>query len=95
LIGAALEGRLDVVQCLIAEFGADTNQADADGWTLVLTAAQYGRVKMVWYLIKDALKLNAHAIFKWRGWYDGGGGGRYEGAFCDECGSILAWLHCP
>jgi ankyrin repeat protein len=53
LVGAAAEGHLDVVQCLVTEFGAGPNQADGHGVAPVLEAAHNGHVEVLRYFIKE------------------------------------------
>jgi ankyrin repeat protein len=44
---AAYNGHLDVMRCLVKDFGADVNQADQDGDTPLSIAADAGNLDVV------------------------------------------------
>jgi hypothetical protein len=56
LCNAVLQGKHEVVQCLVRELGADVNQANVDDYTPLYIASERGNLKMVRYL---AIELGA------------------------------------
>jgi ankyrin repeat protein len=67
LLTVAIENNsLDIVRCLIREYGADVNQAEADGSTALFIAARLGRLDVLRCLAEDfdadVNKANANAI---------------------------------
>jgi ankyrin repeat protein len=53
LYAAVFGGFLEIVKCLVKEFGADVNQADHDGNTALIVAAEKGNMDIVRCLVKE------------------------------------------
>jgi ankyrin repeat protein len=53
LIEAAFLGNLEVMRCLVNDYGADVNQANDNGFTPLFTAAQAGHLAAVRCLVMD------------------------------------------
>jgi hypothetical protein len=66
--GAVHNGRLEMVRCLVQEFGADVNQRDKNGHTAVDIAAMVGQTDMLRFLNKSGADGNtAMQLAVWRG----------------------------
>jgi hypothetical protein len=53
LLYAAAYGKLDILRCLVEEYGADGNEGDDDGDTPLYYAAHEGQLKVVQCLVKE------------------------------------------
>uniref|UniRef100_A0A5K3FPC2 ANK_REP_REGION domain-containing protein n=1 Tax=Mesocestoides corti TaxID=53468 RepID=A0A5K3FPC2_MESCO len=62
LHNAVCAGRVDVVEFLVKEAGADVNAGDTDGWTPLHCAASCGNVELARILVENGAALHARTL---------------------------------
>ncbi|KAL9642532.1 hypothetical protein ABK040_011099 [Willaertia magna] len=59
LVAACMDGKIRIVKSLIQRYGKQyVDSTDDFGWTPLLTAAQFGRVEVVNYLLEQGADIN-------------------------------------
>jgi hypothetical protein len=58
LKNAAIQGRIDLVRCLV-DAGADVNATDNNGWTVLMVASDDGHIDLVRFLVEAGADVNA------------------------------------
>jgi ankyrin repeat protein len=66
---AAMNGRVDVVQALLAAPGINVNAANENGWTALHVAAEYRHAGVIQALLGAGADVNAQISYgPWKGW---------------------------